>query len=225
MLRQIRRVFFAGLLVIIPIVTTVWVVIAVFTLFDGWFHHLKLLDGVYIFFEIPKTVRPYGLGFLTTVLFILGVGTLTHYWVGKKLVALLEAILVRVPVAGSFYSALKQVASAVLGAQRRSFQKVVFLQYPRKGIYSIGFVAREGEHIPARVAAERGADMMCLFVPTTPNPTSGVFVMAPVNEVIESDITVEQAMKMVISAGMVMPYDDPSDKGKDEIDGRRRASV
>lgn len=215
MLRNIRRVFIAGLLVIIPIVTTVWVVIAVFTLFDSWFHHLKLLDDVYEFFDIPTTVRPYGLGFLTTVLFILGVGTLTHYWVGRRLVALLEAILVRVPIAGSIYGALKQVSAAVFGGQRRSFQKVVFLQYPRKGIYSIGFVAREGECIPARATTERGANMMCLFVPTTPNPTSGVFVMAPVDEVIESDITVEQAMKMVISAGMVMPHDDPPNKNDD----------
>ena len=211
MFREIRRLFLSGLLVIIPIVTTVWVVVAIFNLFDSWFHDLAIVERLYDQLRIHEHVRPYGVGFVMTVFSIMCVGMLTRYWIGKRLLALCDAALLRIPFIGGLYKALKQVSGALFGANRRVFDKVMFLEYPRRGIYSLGFVTREDTEIPAS-NEEQQKDVICLFVPTTPNPTSGVFVMAPLDEVVETDITVEAAMKMVMSAGMVMPGDPEPDE-------------
>ncbi len=211
MFRELRRLFLSGLLVIVPLVTTFWVVVGVFNLFDSWFAnwflHLKIMQNVYEFLSIPKEVRPYGAGFIMTIGSIMGIGILTRYWFGAKLLILIDNFILYLPFIGGMYKALKQVSSALFGSNRRVFDKVVFLEYPRQGIYSLGFVTREDVKVPA-IKPEQRHEVMCLFVPTTPNPTSGVFIMAPRHEVVETSITSEEAMKMVISAGMVMPGDE-----------------
>jgi uncharacterized membrane protein len=178
--RILRRHFITGVLVLTPTVGTVWLLYRLFTFLDS------LLGG----FLRGEYVRPGGIpgmGLVSLLLLILLVGILTNNLLGRRLLAFWE---------------IKQISEAVLSNRETKFRRVVLVEYPRKGIHSLAFVVRT----PAGALRERmGEGYITLFLPTTPNPTSGFFLIVPEADVIPMDFSVEEGLKLVISAGTVMP--------------------
>ena len=193
-----RRYLIAGLLVWLPIVVTV----AVFSLLLGVMERsIELIPDPYkpeqlIGFDIP------GLGVILTVLVLLLTGLLTANIVGNRLVAWSEKLVHRIPLIRTVYSASKKFAEVVFSDSGESFKQVLLIQYPRKGVWSLAFQTSTdlGE-----VQHRTGEQLICTFVPTTPNPTSGFIIMVPRNEAVVLDMPVEDALKMIISLGVVVP--------------------
>ncbi|MBO1924298.1 DUF502 domain-containing protein [Thiomicrorhabdus sp. 6S3-12] len=195
----LKRYLIAGLLVWLPLGVTLAVIKFLVDLFD---RSLLLLPLEYrpetlLGFNIP------GLGILLSFLLILITGILAANLLGSKLVGIWESILSRIPLVRSIYKAVKQIAEAVFGSGEQTFQNVFLIEYPRKGLWTLAFQTGKNISEPQR---KTGFDeVVNLFVPTTPNPTSGFFIMADRKEVIKLDIEVDDALKMVISGGVVAP--------------------
>jgi uncharacterized membrane protein len=195
--RGLRRYLVAGVLVWLPILATLWVVRFLVQLMDGT---LLLLPEPYrpealLGFALP------GLGavFAFVVLFVTGL--LVTNLIGRRLIAYWEGVLQRIPLVRSVYGGVKGFTESVF-SQSDSFRKVVMIQYPRSGIWSIGFITAENVR---EISEKTGAQQVCVYVPTTPNPTSGFIVMLPRSEVVELDLSVDAAMKMIITCGVVVP--------------------
>ncbi|MEM7764446.1 MAG: DUF502 domain-containing protein [Pseudomonadota bacterium] len=195
-----RRYMIAGLLIWLPIGVTVFLGNILLGLTD------RNLDRVLQL--IPnESLRTFlgaipGLGVIVTVLILLFTGLFTANIVGRRLVAGTEQLLNRVPLVRTVYSAVKNFAEVVFSPNGDSFKRVLLIEYPRKGVWSLAFQTSSdlGE-----VQARTGKQMICTFVPTTPNPTSGFIIMVPVDEAIVLDMEVEAALKMIISLGVVVP--------------------
>jgi uncharacterized membrane protein len=197
-MNALRRYLAAGLLVWVPLGLTVLIVDFLVELMD---RTLLLLPAAYrpeqlLGFRIP------GLGVVLTVLVVLITGVIVANIFGRKLVTLWEGVLARIPLVRSIYSSAKQVAETMFSGATRSFREVVMLEYPRKGLWTLAFVTGQG----IRQAAEQaGEDVISVYVPTTPNPTSGFFLMAKRSEVVKLDITVDDGLKLILSTGVLVP--------------------
>ncbi len=147
-------------------------------------------------FHIP------GLGVLLAVALVLITGMIMANLLGRRLVAFWESLLARIPLVRTLYSAVKQIMEAVLATDAKSFRKVLLVEYPRKGVWSLAFMTSDdlGE-----VQDKTIANVISVFIPTTPNPTSGFVLMVPESDVIELDMAVEEGLKMIISMGVVVP--------------------
>lgn len=197
-MKRIRRYIVAGLLVWVPLGVTLFLLKVLVDLMD---QTLLLLPPPYrpdaLFgFHIP------GLGIVLSLAVLLVTGILAANLVGRQLVHLWESILQRIPFVRSIYSAAKNFAEIVLTDANQSFNKVLLIEYPRKGLYSLCF---QTSTYLGEVQARTGEDVICVFVPTTPNPTSGLILMVPKSDVIELEMDVEDALKMVVSLGVVVP--------------------
>ena len=204
-MKHLRRYLVAGLLVWIPLGVTVFILRVLIGLMD---RTLLLIPQQYrpeewLGFTIP------GLGLILTLLVLLVTGLLAANIVGRSMVGLWESLLDRIPVGRSVYSAAKNFAEIVFSDSGQSFKKVLLIEYPRKGVYSLAFqtATNLGE-----VQARTGEEMICTFVTTTPNPTSGYIIILPKKDVIELDMEIDEALKMIISLGVVVPT-----WGKDRI--------
>ena len=200
-MKHFRRYIVAGLLVWVPLGVTLLV--------------LKLVaDVVQGLVSIPPAWRPeqllgLSLPYLDVVLTLVAAlivlyltGLIVTNILGRQLVSLWEAILERIPLVRSIYSAAKKFAEVLFAETGESFKKVLLIEYPRKGLYSLCFqTSTELQEIQSRTSEE----VICVFVPTTPNPTSGLSLMVPRRDVIELDMDVESALKMVVSLGVVVP--------------------
>lgn len=194
----------AGLLIWLPIGVTVFIVRILIDLTDSsldgllrWLPESPLKEFLG---EIP------GLGAIVSVLILLLTGLFTANIVGRRLVAGTEQLLERVPLVRTVYSAVKNFAEVVFSPSGESFKQVLLVQYPRKGLWSLAFqTSTELGEIQART----GQPMICTFVPTTPNPTSGFIIMVPREDAIVLDMDVESALKMIISLGVVVPAWEP----------------
>ena len=191
-MNKFRTIIVAGLLVWVPLGATIFVLRLLISLFgnlDSW-----LSDQL----NIPIA----GIGILLALLVLLGTGLIAANYFGKRIVSFWESLLERIPLVRNIYSAVKRFAEIVLSDSSQSFSKVLLIEYPRKGLYSLSFQTSQdlGE-----VQGKTGEDLVCVFVPTTPNPTSGLILMVPKQDVIELDMGVEDALKMVISLGVVVP--------------------
>ncbi|MDP6250043.1 MAG: DUF502 domain-containing protein [Candidatus Pacebacteria bacterium] len=191
-MKKFRTIIVAGLLVWVPLGATIFVLRLLISLFgnlDSW-----LSDQL----NIPIA----GIGILLALLVLLGTGLIAANYFGKRFVSFWESLLERIPLVRNIYSAVKRFAEIVLSDSSQSFSKVLLIEYPRKGLYSLSFQTSQdlGE-----VQGKTGEDLVCVFVPTTPNPTSGLILMVPKQDVIELDMGVEDALKMVISLGVVVP--------------------
>ncbi|MEL7024354.1 MAG: DUF502 domain-containing protein [Pseudomonadota bacterium] len=199
-----RRYMIAGLLIWLPIGVTVFIVRILIDLTDSsldgllrWLPESPLKEFLG---EIP------GLGAIVSVLILLLTGLFTANIVGRRLVAGTEQLLERVPLVRTVYSAVKNFAEVVFSPSGESFKQVLLVQYPRKGLWSLAFqTSTELGEIQART----GQPMICTFVPTTPNPTSGFIIMVPREDAIVLDMDVESALKMIISLGVVVPAWEP----------------
>jgi uncharacterized membrane protein len=195
-----RRYFVAGIVVFAPIGITVWATASIVQYLDNLLlpHVLKLLmPGL----EEPPRIPFVGLLFTLFVIILMGV--IARHLFGGELVRAWERLLSRVPVARNIYGGVKQLVEAIFRADRGSrFNRVVLVEYPRKGIYALAFTTG-----PARgpVKDVGGHHMINCFLPTTPNPTSGFYLLVPEEEVTALDLTVEEAFKLVMSAGLVTP--------------------
>lgn len=196
--RRIRTWLIAGLVVWLPVAITYFVLDLAVGLMD---RTLLLLPPAYrpdnlLGFHIP------GLGILLTLAVLLLTGMLAANLVGRRLVQLGEAILNRIPFVRSVYSAAKNFAEVLLGDTGQSFKKVLLVEYPRKGLYALAF---QTSSALAEVQHRTSEDVVCVFLPTTPNPTSGFIIMVPRADVVELDMTVDEALKMIVSLGVVVP--------------------
>jgi uncharacterized membrane protein len=195
---HVRRYLVAGLLVWLPIGVTILVFSLLFDLMDrlllllppGW--RPEQLLG----FRIP------GLGAILAVIVLLLTGVLAANLLGRRLVTSYESLLARIPIVRTIYSAVKHFAEVVFSDSNASFKKVLLIEYPRPGLYSIAFQTSEN---PQEVQARTGDEIVTVFLPTTPNPTSGFMLFVPRRGVTELDMSVEDALKMVISLGVVLP--------------------
>ncbi len=193
-----RKFFITGLLVLVPLAITLWVVNLIIGTMD---QSLLLLPerwrpAALIGFNFP------GLGTLLTLLVIFLTGLATHNFVGKQVVHAWELLLKRIPVVNSIYTGVKQVSDTLFSSSGNAFRKAVLVEYPRRGSWTIAFLTG----IPGGdVRNHLHGEYLSIYVPTTPNPTSGFFLMVPAEDAIELDMTVEQALKYIVSMGVVSP--------------------
>ena len=187
--KHLRGKIVAGLVTVAPILATVWILTVLFNFFDGF--AAPLLDSL-LPIHIP------GLGVIIALIFMYLLGILVTNFLGKKIVSIGEAILRKIPLANTIYGTANLITQSVSGASNKAFKKAVLINYPRPGLWTIAFVT--GDSIDGN-----GVSYYHLFVPTTPNPTSGVMVIIPQDDVIDSNLTVEEALKTIISGGMLGP--------------------
>ena len=194
-----KRYLVAGLLVWLPLGVTIAALIFLVNLFDQSLlllpEHLR--PETWLGFRVP------GLGIILSLGIILLTGMFVANFLGNRIMRFWENILSRIPLVRSIYSAVKQIAEAVLGSGSQTFQKAFLIQYPRNGLWTLAFQTSETQ---GEAQYKTGLnEVINLFVPTTPNPTSGFFIMASKNEIIELEMPVDDALKMVISGGVVVP--------------------
>ncbi len=194
----LRRYLVAGLLVWVPVGVTLLIIKFLVDLMD---QSLLLLPvswrpEVMLGFRIP------GLGLVLTLLVVLATGLVATNLFGRRLLHLGERILARVPLVRSIYSAVKQVVETIFSNSGKSFRKVVLIEYPRKGIWSLGFQTGEGTR---EMSDRTGKKIVNVFIPTTPNPTSGFVLMVPREDAVELDMSVDDGLKMIISLGVIVP--------------------
>ncbi len=210
-----RNYFIPGLLVWLPILITYFIIKFMVDMLD---QSIALLPKKYqpeqlVGFHVP------GVGVVLTLLIVLVTGIIASNIFGKQLVSLWESILAKIPFVRSIHSASKQVLQAFLKPQNQAFRKVLLIEYPRRDIWSIAFKTSD-----EFVETPTGEDMMTVFIPTTPNPTSGLLTIIPKQDAIDLNMSVEDALKMIISLGVVTPNDaekaeqdkkPPKEKGSD----------
>jgi uncharacterized membrane protein len=193
---QTRRHFLTGLLVIVPLGLTFFVVSWIVGFMDQILVYIppKFHPDTYLPFSIP------GLGVIFTLFIIQFVGLLSANLFGRKVVKTYEQVLDRIPFVRGVYLAVKQLLEQILSQDSDRFRRAVLVEYPRKGIYSIGFVTGVGA---GQVQEKTPEKVLNIFIPTTPNPTSGYYLLVPESDVVPLTLTVEQAFKIIVSAGMV----------------------
>jgi len=199
----VRKYFISGLLVWLPIIATLLVIKFLVDILSQSLNLLpKPLQPDALFgFHIP------GIGVILTLVVIFVTGLLVANILGRKLVDYGDAIMTRIPIVRTIYSGVKQVTETVFSPGGQSFRKVLLVEYPCAGVWSIAF--QTGEVFKGIEQSLNSEPMVCYFIPTTPNPTSGFLMMAPKSKVIELDIGVDQALKFVISLGVVQPIGPP----------------
>jgi len=197
LLVMLRRYLITGIVVIAPAAITVWILWNLFAVID---RSAKALLGQVVA-DVP------GVGFVIFFAVIILVGIFATNIIGKRMISFGERIMTRIPLANRIYKAVQQISTAFLGSNRSIFQKVVLIEYPRKGIYSLGFMTAKGE---GEVQRKTARDVACVFVPTTPNPTSGMLVFVPNEQLIHLDMTSEDGLKLVVSGGVVVPPYPPA---------------
>ncbi len=205
-----RRNFFTGLAVVLPVIISIGVALWLFNqavaVSDILLYPFPFLPGIELS-DIWKEGKPGSdLYFSWKVVAILEavvltglLGFLTRYYVGKKLVQLMDYILLNVPLLGKIYGTVKQVNQAFTSENKSNFQQVIMVEFPRKGLYSVGFVTAE------QVKTDEGESIISIFVPTTPNPTTGFLLVLPERKVVKLDMSVADGIKYIVSLGAVPP--------------------
>ena len=201
----LQRYFLAGLLVFLPVVITLWFLGWVIGLMDGLLDVLpaRLHPNSYLPFAIP------GLGAAFTIGLILFLGVLTRGVATRRFLAAWDRIFVQIPVFRGVYTAVQKLVQTFLG-QSQTNRQVVMIEYPRKGIYAVGFAMGRAWH---ELEKKNEAPLVNVFVPTTPNPTSGFYLLVPANEVAPLNISMEEALKLITSGGLITPDDRNKNHG------------
>ena len=198
----IKRYFITGLLIWVPLVITGWVLSTIVSALD---QSLRLL---------PETIHPQalfgfaipGTGAVLTLLMILLTGLLATNFIGQKLVHWWEKLLARIPVVNSVYNSVKQVSDTLFSPNGNAFRKAVLVRYPHQNSWTIAFLTGQPG---GDVVNHLDGQHVSVYVPTTPNPTSGFFLMMPAKDVVDLDMTVDEALKYIISMGVVAPPPHP----------------
>ncbi len=201
---KLRNTFIAGLLVLIPTAITIYAFYFVFSKLNNLLTLPRLTKIVSLFgVDLPASFDIPFLSVIATIILIFLVGLLTTSYVGKKIIQSLEKALDRVPLFRTIYQATKNIMEAIANPDKNAFRQVVLLEYPRKGIYAVGFITSD---------TPRGIDeldekdhLVNVFVPTAPNPTSGFLVILPKKELVALDLSIEEGFRLIISAGTISP--------------------
>jgi uncharacterized membrane protein len=212
LLAGLRSSFLTGLIVITPIGVTIWLIWTLTGWIDSWV--LPLIPNAY---NPVNLIREYtgievnirGFGVVTFILFTLLVGWVAKGLIGRSLILWAESLVLSIPLIRSLYSGLKQIVETVLAQGQQNFDKACLVEYPRRGMWAIAFIST---HAKGEIARRHGEDeMVSVFLPTTPNPTSGFLLFVPKKDAIILDMSVEDAAKLIISAGLVYPNkEDPT---------------
>jgi len=192
--KSFKYYIFTGLLSILPVAATYWILLKLFQFFST--PGAAIVEFIFKD-KVPKYV-PELAGFILTILFISFAGMVVSNVLGKRIYAWFETVLSRIPVVSVVYRTIKQITSSLSGPNRQAFKKVVYIEYPRKGIWTLTMVT--GESIN-----KTGEKYYHIFVPTTPNPTSGFMLYIPQNDTLETEMSVEEGLKIIISGGMLAP--------------------
>jgi uncharacterized membrane protein len=194
----LKRYFLTGLLVLIPISLCIYILKIVITAADRFLGFLpsRYNPDTYLPFHIP------GLGIIVTFVLIFLVGLVTANFVGKRVVGGIESVFAKIPLVRTIYTGAKEVVQTFIHDRPAQFRQVVLIEYPRKGIYAIAFVT--GSPI-GELTSKVDGDFLNVFIPTTPNPTSGFYILVSREETIPLNISIEDAFKLIMSAGMSMP--------------------
>lgn len=200
--RRIRAYFLTGLLVVVPLGLTYFIIRFLFVTIDA-----ILSDTVSSFilqqFGVKLGERQIpGIGIVTLILLIILTGMIARNYLGRKFVNFGDRLVARIPLINRVYAAMKQISQAFLSSKREVFKKAVMFEYPRKGVYSIGFYTQDTRGV---VQDSLDEDVMSVFLPSTPNPTTGYLLFVPKSQVIELDFSIEEAMKLIISGGAIVP--------------------
>jgi uncharacterized membrane protein len=201
-LAKVRGNFLAGLIVIAPIGFTMWIINSIIGWIDGWV--LLLIPYNYQFAEYIG-INLKGLGVIFFLVFTVIVGWVGKGILGRTFLRIGENLVDRTPIVRSVYSGIKQIAETVLSSRDSSFDKACLIEYPRKGIWAIAFVASDSKGEIAEKNPNKKNQLVSVFIPTTPNPTSGFLLFIPKSDITYLDMTIEEAAKLVISAGLVYP--------------------
>ena len=212
---RIRASFLTGLVVIAPVGLTIWLIWTVIGWIDGIVlpmvplaYHPDRLIQTYFGLDPSAQINVRGIGVIIFLLFTVIVGWLAKGIIGRSFIRFAESLVERTPVVRTIYSGIKQISETIFAQSERSFETACMIEYPRKGMWALGFIS-----IPAKgevaAAGGEGSNLVGVFVPTTPNPTSGYVEFVPQKDVTELDMSVEDAAKLVISAGLVYPPKKP----------------
>lgn len=213
---KLKTYLFTGILVTAPILITFYMAYELFLWTDKWSKSLlpPQVGGDNILYYIP------GIGVAILILALILIGMFTTGFIGKFFVRLGDFIVSKMPLISSIYSLLKQLFETVLSPKSQSFKEAVLIQYPRNGIWIIGFLAGPStKELQEKTPSKN--NLLSIFVPTTPNPTSGFLVLVPENEVIKLEMSVEDALKYVVSCGIVTP-DDNNLKPKKSLTNKQK---
>ena len=197
MIETIKKSFLAGIIVIIPIGLTVYVLRAVFYMSLAVGGKIaeplkKIVDDAFPGFDLVASIS----GLLLVIFTLIIIGFLARNVAGRRVVKWIDNLFKQIPLISMVYTTTKQIIESFSGGRENSFSKVVFVEYPRKGVWTLGFVTKETKN-------DNNQKFYNLFVPTTPNPTSGFFLIIPIDDVKETDINVEEGFQMIVSSGMV----------------------
>tara|TARA_B100001146_G_scaffold149975_1_gene131801 strand:+ start:1894 stop:2535 length:642 start_codon:yes stop_codon:yes gene_type:complete len=197
--QRLRNYFLTGLVAAAPVAITIWVAMWFVQSVDSWFAPF-----------IPNALRelPFslpGLGLIAALLLLTTLGFLTANFFGRAIIGYGESLVDRLPLIRGIYSTLKQIFETVATQSDKNFKSVVLFEYPRKDIWAIGFVTTEAK---GEISEKKDNNLLCIFAPTTPNPTSGYLLFVPKEDTVALDMSVEDAAKLIISAGLVIPEKD-----------------
>ncbi len=199
LIRRMRNYLITGIIILLPVVLSIYLLI--FSFVKATDYIFNLFPGIYIDnLQLKIFFRVIALGLLVTTLIM--VGMFGRNVIGKRLLHFAESIMLKIPLLGRVYIAIKQVSEAFLGYDKNILKKVCLVEYPRKGLHSIGFITAKAQ---GEILYKTNKKVINVFMPTTPNPTSGVLIMIPEEDVIHLDMTIEEGLKLIISGGAVTP--------------------
>ncbi|WP_058486952.1 DUF502 domain-containing protein [Defluviitalea phaphyphila] len=204
---ELRRLFLSGLVSILPIAFTFYTVGLVFNFADKIPRNIiariiVILLSIFNKKISVEEVNVPGLGLIASIFLIIVVGYISTNWIGKGIIKLIENWILKIPVVGNVYTGISQIMNSILTKKKRAFKEAVLIEYPYKGCYAIGFVTADA---PLEILEITKEDLISVFVPTTPNPTSGFMLMMKKTEVYKLNMSVEEAIKMVVSGGILIP--------------------
>ena len=209
MSKKLRGYFITGVLVLTPVILTIYVAVMLFNAIDGLLNRYVTQAIITIFgLQIKLQAIP-GLGIIALLLLILTIGFIAKYYFGRRLLKFSDNMLRSIPVVNLIYTTIKQISEAFLTNQSKAFKKAVLIEFPQKGTYAIGFITQETK---GRIQEAIAPEVYGVFVPTTPNPTSGFLLFADPKDVIILDISIEHALKLVISGGTITPRQNEKDE-------------
>lgn len=193
---MLKKYFFTGLLILVPLAITLWVLNLIVTTMD----QTLLLLPASVRNEAPFNIP--GMGVILTLAIVLVVGILGRNFIGRRLVIWWEVLLARIPIVSTIYSSVKQVSDTLFSPSGQAFRKAVLVEFPRQGVWTVGFVVGSpGAPLQRPLTGEHAS----VYVPTAPNPTSGYILIVPIGQIVDLDITVDEALKFVVSMGVVAP--------------------
>jgi uncharacterized membrane protein len=211
----LRSSFLTGLVVVLPVGLTIYLIWTVIGWIDGWV--LPLVPNAWKpdtllkeYFGPDTQIGIRGVGVIVFLIFTIVIGWIAKGLIGRSMIRAAERLVDRMPVVRSIYNGLKQIAETVFAQTETNFEKACLVQFPRQGVWAVGFISTRAKgEVLARLPVD--AEVLTVFVPTTPNPTSGFLIFVPAREVMMLDMSLEDAAKLIISAGLVYPNPkDPS---------------